>query len=167
VPKSSLLPHGVGVQVGVEAAVGLEAGGHGAGAYATGSAGAAVFTGGNQGVNGAAFGTYGVAVTGVTNGGDPPQTNSVAVSAQPVVVGGGANGGPSVLVTNATSGSDMNGLFSSNGFAVSLGPVGVSANFSIGANDSGNTIWSLSLGYAPGAAAYDYSVVTNTVPIYP
>ena len=166
-PNSSLAPHGLGVQLGVEAAVGLEAGGHGAGAAATGSVGAGVFAGGDQGVNGGVFGTYGVALPGGVNGGDPAQTNSATVPAQPLVVGAGANGGASAFITNGTSRSDMNGLFSTTSAAVSFGLIGVAAQFSFGQNDAGNTIWVLSGGLAPGAAVYEYSIITNTVPIYP
>jgi hypothetical protein len=163
---ASLLPHGGGIQVGVEAAAGIEGGGHGAGAASTTSVAAGVFAGGHQGVNGGVFGTYGTHVTGAANGGDPPQTNSPIEPDQPLVAGAGANAGPAGFLTNATSRSDMNGLFSTTSWAASLG-LGFGMQISTGKNDAGNTIWMVSGGPVGGLAAYEYGIVTNTVPIYP
>ncbi len=165
-PRCAACPHGLGIQLGVEAAAGLEAGGHGAGAAVTGSVSAGVFAGGDQGVNGGVFGTYGVHATGTTNGGDPPQTNSAVVPDKPLVAGAGANGGPSVFLTNATSRGDMNGLFSTTSVAAALG-IGFGVQISVGKSDAGNAIWMVSGGLAGGLAAYEHSIVTNTVPIYP
>jgi RHS repeat-associated protein len=163
---SARLPHGGGIQVGVEAAAGIEGGGHGAGAAATASVAAGIFAGGDQGVNGGVFGTSGVHATGTANGGDPPQTNSPIEPDQPLVAGAGANAGPSGFLTNATSRSDMNGLFSTTSWAASLG-IGVGMQISTGKNDAGNTIWMVSAGPVGGFAAYEYGIVTNTIPIYP
>ncbi len=87
----------------------------------------------------------------------PSQTNG-----SPVVVGGGVGGGAGIFFTNATSASQLAGPFLTLGVDASFGVVGIGVQFSSGTDAAGNSIWQLSISYAPGLEVAGYGLTTST-----
>lgn len=111
-----------------------------------------------NGINAGAFASGGVGANFLNHGASAPGANLNGRNF--VGAGGGVGGG--IFLTNASQASQLSGPFAT--WNVDLGWLANgAAQFAVGTDSAGNTIWTFSFTLGGGGGALYHNITTNTV----